>query len=205
MFDIKSVPKIVIREASIGNVEIKKFGSIYQLFVDGIRWNFVNTASIGEVKEFYSSYDLAEGNVLLSGFGFGLLPQWIASKESVRSVTVVELNPEVVEIFKSNNILNPKIEVVISDIREYKDEEVYDWGIFDHYELERAPTKEELDLLSKNINFKNLWFWSLEYKLKSYTNWKSFKEDYGLKLPNLNNSKLQEYLGLFNYKANLLD
>jgi len=204
MFDIKSVPKIAIREGSIGNVEIKKIKYEYQLLVDNVRWMLANTISAQEIKEFYSSYDLAEGDVLLSGFGFGILPQWIASKDSVKSVTVVEMNKEVVALFKINNTLDSKIKIVISDIREYKDNSLYDWAIFDHYELDRVPSKEDFDLLSNNLNFNNLWFWSLEEKLENYNDWQEFRKDYSLKLPNLTNDKLKEYLDLLRCKVNLL-
>lgn len=203
MFDIKSVPKIVIREGSIGNVEIKKIKYEYQLLVDNVRWMFTNTISAQEVKEFYSSYDLAEGDVLLSGFGFGILPQWIASKDSVKSVTVVEMSEEVVELFKINNTLDSKIKIVVSDIRKYKDNSLYDWAIFDHYEADRVPSKKDLDLLSNNLNFNNLWFWSLEEKLEDYSDWQEFRKDYSLKLPNLTNDKLKEYLNLLKCKVNL--
>jgi spermidine synthase len=204
MFDIKSVPKIVIREGSIGSTKITKSGNHYELLTNDERWMLVNTTSKQELNEFYSSYDLAEGNVLLSGFGFGILPQWIASKESVKSVTVVELNQEVIDLFLLHNSLNPKIKIVVSDIRNYHDDTLYDWAIFDHYEAARVPTKQDFDLLSNNLNFKNLWFWSLEDKLENYTSWSSFKSDYSSKLPDLDISKLERYMNLLKYKVNLL-
>jgi spermidine synthase len=203
MFDIKSVPKIVIREGSIGSTKITKSGNHYELLTNDERWMLVNTTSKQELNEFYSSYDLAEGNVLLSGFGFGILPQWIASKESVKSVTVVELNQEVIDLFLLHNSLDPKIKIVVSDVRNYHDDTLYDWAIFDHYEADRVPTKQDLDLLSNNLNFKNLWFWSLEEKLQNYASWSSFKSDYSSKLPDLDISTLEGYMDVLRYKVNL--
>lgn len=206
MFDIKSVPKIVIREGSIGNVSIVKDNKSYALFVDGEQWMFVNTKTNVELREFYSSYDLAEGNVLLSGFGFGILPQWIASKESVKSVTVVESSQEVIDLFNINNTLNPKIKIVISDIRQYQDDNSYDWAILDHYELERTPTKEDLDSLSKNLRFNNLWFWSLELKLTKHQSWEKFRQDLSLKIPNLPLDQVKDYVKtVFTQKEFLLE
>lgn len=204
MFDIKTVPKIVIREGISGNTEIKKDGKTYSLFVDSLRWMMVDTTSSREMREFYSSYDLASGSVLLSGFGFGILPQWLASKDSVTDITVVEYSKEVVELFLRHNILNPKIDIKIADINTYQDSHYYDWVILDHYELDRVPTKENLFVIEQNINFSNLWFWSLEEKLQDYTNWEEFRNSYSLKLPKLDNSKLNEYLKLLRYKENLL-
>jgi spermidine synthase len=194
MFDIKSVPKIVIREGSINNVSIIEHNKSYVLFVDGQQWMLVNTKTNVELREFYSSYDLAEGNVLLSGFGFGILPQWISSKESVKSVTVIESSQEVIDLFKINNTLNPKIKIVISDIRQYQDDNLYDWAIFDHYELDRIPTKEDFDLLSSNLRFDNLWFWSLELKLTKYESWQKFREELSLKIPNLPLNQVNGYI-----------
>lgn len=205
MFDIKTVPKIKIREGISGNVEIKKYGKTYNLYIDGLRWMMVDTKSSREVREFYSSYDLAEGSVLLSGFGFGILPQWLASKDSVTDITVVEFNENVVDLFLRYNTLDPKIKIHIADIRKYKDIHIYDWTILDHYEYDRVPTKEELSLIESNINFHNLWFWSIEDKLQDYTNWEDFRIDYSLKLPQLGNSKLKEYMKILRYKENLLD
>jgi hypothetical protein len=205
MFDIKTVPKIKIREGISGNTEIKKDGKTYSIFVDSLRWMMVDTTSSREVREFYSSYDLASGSVLLSGFGFGILPQWLASKDSVTDITVIEYSKDVVELFLRHNTLNSKIDIKIVDINTYQDGHCYDWVILDHYELDRVPTKENLSVIEKNINFNNLWFWSLEEKLQDYTNWEEFRNSYSLKLPKLDNSKLNEYFKLLRYKEFLRD
>jgi spermidine synthase len=194
MFDIKSVPKIVIREGELNSVKIVESEDVYELYIDNVRWNLVNTKDTLELREFYSSYDLAQGNVLLSGFGFGILPQWIASKQSVSSVTVIEWNKDVVNLFIRHNTLNPKVNVVIADIKKYKDDFCYDWAILDHYEIERIPTKEEFDLLSSNINFNNLWFWSLERRLTQYESWEKFRQKYSLKIPDLSIDKVMNYM-----------
>lgn len=205
MFDIKSVPKVKIREGSIGKAEIKKDKETYTLFVDNLQWMKVITSSLREIKEFYSSYDLATGSILLSGFGFGILPQWLASKDSVTDVTVVEYSKDVIDLFLRHNTLDPKINIKISDIREYRDNYHYDWAIFDHYELDRVPTKEDLSLLENNLIYEKVWFWSLESKLESYYSWQDFKNDYSQKLPDLDNNKLKEYLELVRCMVNLQD
>lgn len=194
MFDIKTVPKIVIREGIINDVEIKKHGPIYMLYVNDQQWMVTDTASNLELREFYSSYDLAQGKVLLSGLGFGILPQWIASKDSVESVTVIELKQEVVNLFLRHNTPNPKINIKVADIKQYQDYIEYDWAIFDHYELDKVPTKKELNYLAKNLKFDNLWFWSLERRLTQYNSWQKFRQDYGLKIPDLSLDKVLHYM-----------
>jgi spermidine synthase len=206
MFDIKSVPKIVIREGSINNVSIVKNNTFYYLLVDNEQWMYLDTSANIQLREFYSSYDLAENNVLLSGWGFGILPQWIASKESVKSVTVVEKNKEVIDLFLLHNSINPKIKIVVSDIRKYHDNTFYDWAIFDHYELERVPTKEDFDLLSNNLNFKNLWFWSIEKNILQENSFQKVRQEFSIKIPNLSLNQVNNYMKtLFTQKDFLLE
>ena len=194
MFDIKTGPKIAIREGLINNVEIVKNGSAYRLLIDNQQWMFIDTKSSIQIREFYSSYDLVSGNVLLSGFGFGILPQWIATKDSVKSVTVVEWREEVIDLFLRNNALNSKIDIKIADILDYQDDVSYDWTILDHYELDRQPQKNEINKISSNVNFNNLWFWSVEYALLNYKNWSKFRDDYGHKIPDLSIDRIKHYL-----------
>jgi spermidine synthase len=195
MFDIKSVPKITIREGSIGNATIRHYEGFYTLFVNDEQQMAINTKANGEIKEFYSSYDLAEGDVLLSGLGFGICAQWIASKPEVTSVTVVEFSQNVLDLFLRHNILDSKIKVVIADIKEYKDSARYNWVILDHYENERVPTREELAQICSNIETDNLWFWSLETHLVySYNSWSKFRESYNLTIPDLPVKQVLEYV-----------
>ena len=191
---IKTVPKIVIREGKKDNVSIVQNDNDFLLYIDGQKWNVVNVKSSLALREFYSSYDLAQGNVLLSGFGFGVLPQWIASKSSVTSVTVVEKCQEVIDLFNINNTLDPKIKIVIDDIHTYKSSEQFDWAMFDHYEDDIAHSKEELELINANLDYKNLWFWSLENRLFAYKNWQQFRNDYSLKIPDLPKEQVLHYM-----------
>lgn len=190
---VNTVPKITIREGQIQDVKIVKDNNWYILYVGNQQWNMVHTASTFSLREWYSSYDLAEGNVLLSGFGFGILPQWIASKSNVTSVTVVEKYKEVVDLFDRHNILNPKITIVFDDIHTFKSEQIFDWAIYDHYELNIRPNKKELKELENNLTYTNLWFWSLEYRLSEHSNWQDFRNDYSLKIPDLSPEILERY------------
>lgn len=191
---IKTVPKIAVREGQRNEVKIIKNGNSYALYVADQQWNILHAKSTFSLREFYSSYDLAQGNVLLSGFGFGVVAQWVASKPSVTSVTVIEKYQEVVDLFCINNTPDPKIKIVIDDIHAYKSNEQFDWAIFDHYELDVRPSKEELTQLESNLSYNNLWFWSLEYKLRDYTNWQEFRNNYSLKIPDLPKEQVLGYM-----------
>lgn len=205
MFDVKSIPRIVIREGALNDTQIVKNGAIYRLLTDGKQWMGANTNFTDELRQLYSSYDLAEGDVLLSGFGFGILPQWVAQKPEVTSLTVVEINENVVNLFLRFNNLDPKIKVVISDMTQYKDDIDYDWVILDHYEDDRLPTKDKLTQITNNLKCKNLWFWPLEFLLTNYDSWQKFREEYSTKIPNLPKNQVLNYMEtVFRHKEFLL-
>lgn len=201
MFDISSIPKITIRDGILNDTQIVKDSHFYQLLINNEQWMKVNTKGDLELREFYSSYDLAYGNVLLSGFGFGILPLWISTKPNVNKVTVVEFNKNVVDLFLRFNNLDHKINIEIYDIHNFKSQDKYDWLILDHYEGNKKPTKEELSLLTKNLEFQNLWFWSLEYLLTECTSWQEFREKYSFKIPDLPKEQVLRYMeNLFRHR-----
>ena len=169
MFNIETFPKVNVKETEYKNISIKLVPTkpkTYVLYNKGLRWFFYDTYTNLALKEFYSSYDLAHGKVLMSGFGFGLLACWVASKPEVESVTVIEYSKDVYDVFLQNNILPEKIKVIISDVSEYKTDEFFDCVLLDHYEQETTDWFfKDIQKISKNIPNHNLiWAWSLEEK-----------------------------------------
>ena len=144
-----------ISPGSVGKAKIEERGNAYILYVDELKWMIAEKNSNRPMKEFFSSYDLASGNVLLSGLGFGILAQWIAKKAEVSSVTVIEQNQDVLDLFLKNNKLDPKVKVYINDIKTYTDNQHYDWAILDHYEEDRKPTKIGLEQICSNLTIDN--------------------------------------------------
>jgi hypothetical protein len=197
MFDKKSVPEIAIREGVSGNVKIEKLGNIYSLYVDDEIFMDANTKSLDQIAQLYSSYDLAYGDVLLTGLGFGILPLWIASKPEVKSVTVIERSQGVVDLFLANNSIPSSMNVEVSDVYEYKTDKNYDCIFLDHYE-QIMLTPEQAAVISENIpNHNVFWFWAIELLIKETSNWDEVRSAYKVKLPDLSESKLQEYLDTY--------
>lgn len=195
MLDGFDLPLPIIKESIEGHAKIIEYKNVYRLYIGAKQWMALDMNNKSEINEFYSSYDLSYGDVLLSGLGFGILPQWIASKPEVKSVTVVESSQDVVNIFLKNNKLHEKIKLIVEDIGLYKDTKTYDWAIFDHYEGATQPTKQEIEQISNNIKFNNLWFWSLEYRLiEKYRSWSKFRDDYSLKIPDLDVKQVNKYI-----------
>jgi hypothetical protein len=169
MFDIGTFPKVNIKEVEYNDISIKLLPNrpkTYALFNKGARWCFYDAYTNHELKEMYSSYDLAHGKVLISGFGFGLLASWLASKPEVESVTVIEYSKDIYDVFLQNNTLPEKVKVIICDASEYKTDEFFDCILLDHYEQETTDwVFKDIKKISKNVPNHNLiWAWSLEEK-----------------------------------------
>ena len=55
-----------------------------------------------EINSFKKIINDAQGNVLLLGLGLGYLPYMLSIKDSVSKITVVEIDEEIINIFKEN-------------------------------------------------------------------------------------------------------
>lgn len=171
------VPRINILEDSFNDIDIIKDGDSFALYNKGIRWMTLDLKTNKQIKEFYSQYDMAYGNVMLTGFGFGILASWLASKPSVESVTVVEISEDIVQAFLKNNKISDKIKIMIEDASKYKDTKRYDCLFLDHYETQNDFWFiRDVKRLANNIPNHNLfWAWSMEEKmLNNFYSYKDF-------------------------------
>ena len=76
-----------------------------------------------EINSMRSQMDADHGDVLVLGLGLGYYQFAVSAKENVKSVTVVEISPEIIEMFE-NNILphfphRDKIKIINADAVEY--------------------------------------------------------------------------------------
>jgi hypothetical protein len=223
VFDLRTVPQVVIKEITYKDVDIVKDlnrPNTYRLFNKGLQWNLLDRYTNKQIKEMYSSYDMAYGDVIISGFGFGILACWLASKPEVTSVTVLEVSQDVYDVFLMNNELPDKVSVIITDASEYKTDKHFDCLFLDHYE------KNEFDWVVRDIkkiinnlpNHDVFWFWSLEERyadvmfgisqgelfttmlwdcyIDFYIKYDEFKNNFlNVKtLPNLSKDRLNEYI-----------
>lgn len=83
-------------------------------------WMTVEPSEIESFKDFISE---AKGNVCICGCGLGYVAYMLSIKEDVESVTVVEINPDVIEMFETHILPQfknkDKIRVVKADALEY--------------------------------------------------------------------------------------
>ena len=85
---------------------------------DGGNWITWMSAAQDECLAMKSLAKDASGRVLIGGLGLGILPWMCAAKPLVKSVTVVELQPGVIDLVRPV-IDHPKITVVHDDVRDY--------------------------------------------------------------------------------------
>lgn len=221
MFDINTVPSFIIKEQSYKDIEIMKLNAdSYILYNNGLQWMTLNCHNNKQIKEMYSLYDLAYGDVILSGLGFGILPLWIANKPGINTVTVYEISQDLIDIFLNNNECPSNLIIKNENINTVKTDKKYDCILLDHYELQHFDWRmNNMRDIVKNIpNHTVFWSWSIEdiharvsYNLtqeqlfKSHlffhivdfsTKWPNFKDNV-LKissLPNLSDRKINEYI-----------
>jgi hypothetical protein len=177
-YSLDSVPHFVVKEASCGSVDIVDHGDYFALYNNGDRWMVYNKDKDFEIKEMYSSYDLAYGNVLVSGLGFGILALWLCSKPEVDSVTVIEMSEDVIKLFKDSNIVPEKLTIINDNMITYNTDKEYDVLLLDHYERQTFDWRiKDIKRICSRINHKYFWAWSLEgmYLFKMYPN--KMKED----------------------------
>jgi hypothetical protein len=221
LYDAESVPSFFIKAGSSGNIKIVEMGKGFVLYENDQFWMNSPKNNDSVIKQMYSSYDLAYGNVLVSGLGFGILALWLCSKPDVLSVTVVEFSQDVIKLFKDSNSIPDKLKIVNMDIRKYNTDTEYDAILLDHYEKETFDfILDDIEKISSKIKHKSIWAWPLEeiFLFKMYASenhraavlelldkgdkdfsplWNNFVDIFFPKeemLKNISNQKLNEYI-----------
>lgn len=124
-------------------------------------------------------YCNAYGDVLVGGLGIGMIILAIQDKPEVRSITVIEKHPEVIDMVASQLDFNDKVKIICADVFEWKPEkgikydvsymDIWNWVNEDIYEKEMKPLKRRyarfLRSKSENPNrYNKCW---VEYQAKT--------------------------------------
>lgn len=89
-----------------------------------------NTPS--EILDHLSSIEVASGRVLIFGLGLGMVVQALIDKPSVKSIRVIEIEKDVIELSgKYYEKLSKKVNVIQADAFTYNDSMTYDAAWFD--------------------------------------------------------------------------
>jgi spermidine synthase len=83
----------------------------------------------------------AHGNVLIGGLGLGILPRMLMNRKNVKSITVVESNPDVIGLVRSYVYRDftdrSRINIIQADIHDYVRDlkpDVYDSALLDTWQ-----------------------------------------------------------------------
>ncbi|MDR7871021.1 MAG: hypothetical protein RIN55_09195 [Tissierellaceae bacterium] len=122
--------------------------------------------AISEIESMNDGYEAGHGDCLTLGLGIGVLPYLWLLKDEVNSVTIVEVNKDVIELFEK--YLRPQfpkdkeLKIINGDAFEYYNEEFlnqFDYVYVDFWE----STEDGLDfytrLMEKKINLPHIDFW----------------------------------------------
>lgn len=179
-----SVPKIIPGSYGRAKISESNDGLSYFLHYDDVMWMGTYKDFSDSFDNLYSQYDLAYGDVLLTGLGFGIIAIALSEKQNVRSVTIIEKEKDIINAFLQNNKINNKITIIQGDATTYQTDRHYDCLLPDHYELQPVDWKiKDMNEISKRISHDVFWPWSIEsiffrtvYPTKIYGH--SFKKIY---------------------------
>lgn len=150
-----------------------KFPTLYEGVVP---WMSVCPSEINSMR---AQMEAAHGRVLVLGCGLGYYQFVVSGKENVESVTIVEISPEIAEIFE-NNILphfphKDKIKLICADAIEYMSKvapDDFDFIFADIWEgiVDGAPLYSQIKDHKKRLPDTEFTYWigeQIEYYLKS--------------------------------------
>jgi hypothetical protein len=222
IFKHNLLPNFVIKEGTSNKVSVVNQNGTWRLYGGGLQFMQLITKSNREIKELYSSFDLAYGNVLITGLGFGIIALWVSNKPEVTSVTVVEQSQDVIDLFLASNKVPDSMKIICADANTYTTDRHYDCLLLDHFrdDGEDDLTYEKIQGVAKNIPHDLFWFWSLEnhyliriYDIshrKLYVNpidlsgydfgrkWQAWKQILEIPtIPDVASGKLKEYIELY--------
>lgn len=222
IFKHKLLPDFVIKEGICNEVSVVNDNGTWRLYGGHLQFMQLITKSNREIKEMYSSFDLAHGDVFITGLGFGILALWVANKPEVTSVTVVENSQDVIDLFLANNKVPDKLQIICADADNYITDKHYDCLLLDHFSDDAIGgfTYARIQNVAKNIPHDLFWFWSIEqrYAIRAYDisyidlfvipidlsdydfgrKWQAWKEILEIPtIPDVASDKLKEYVELY--------
>lgn len=77
--------------------------------------------------------DKARGDVFIGGLGIGLVPMAIMNNPEVKSILIVEVHQEVIDLIKPQVQFNEKVEIVLGNAHTYVPEKNFDVFILDDW------------------------------------------------------------------------
>lgn len=122
--------------------------------------------AISEIESMGDGIEKGHGKCLTMGLGIGVLPYLWLLKDEVESVTIVEFNQDVIDLFekyiKPQFRTDKKLEIIHGDAFDYYNEEFlnqFDYVYVDFWESSGDGLKLYTRLMKKKINLPHVDFW----------------------------------------------
>lgn len=161
MVSVNTPIGVSIVEGSLGEFYITHENNMSFLRHNDKQLMCLNNTNFAELYDQQPFYDLAYGKVLLSGFGFGLAPVWLAQKESVEEIWVVESHLETVQLFMRHNVMPSKVRIIHGAIDDYVD--TVDCLFLDHFpDLQLNNLLPQVKKIGANITHNVGWYYTAE-------------------------------------------
>ena len=84
-----------------------------------------------EVMDHWPFIRQATGSVLVAGLGLGMVVKALLGKQDVTRIVIVEKSEDVISLVGWAYTIDPRVEIVHSDIFDYKPKEHFDYAWFD--------------------------------------------------------------------------
>jgi hypothetical protein len=88
------------------------------------------TDTPAEYRDAAGFINWAEGDVLISGLGLGMVIKALLKKPNVRSITVIELEPDVIKLV-APSYPDPRVRIICADAYTWKPDRKFDWAWHD--------------------------------------------------------------------------
>lgn len=128
--------------------------------------SLVMTDTPAEANEHHDAYSEADGNVLIAGLGLGFVLQAILTKPTVRTVTVIEKEADVIKL-TGPTITDPRVTIINADILTWQPPKDQSWNAawFDIWDDICPDNKPEMRKLVNKFRQKAGWkgCWSANY------------------------------------------
>lgn len=132
--------------------------------------------AISEIESMGDGIEKGHGKCMTMGLGIGVLTYLWLLKDDVESVTVVELNQDVIDLFEKyirpQFKTNKKLEIIHGNAFDYYNEEFlnnFDYVYVDFWESTEDGLEFYTKLMEKNVDFPHVDFWvedSMLYDVK---------------------------------------
>ena len=157
----------VLNENEIGNFKLEKFeinqdnrsfrcyipdGKYIRLLDKSAGWNDCVMSDTQMEKKTNRDFVMkANGDVFIAGLGIGMIVLPIQEKEDVRSITILEKYPEVIELVGNQLPLNEKVKILQGDVFDYEFPKgtKFDTIYFDIWNYVNKDVYEEMKVLKK--------------------------------------------------------